>query len=107
MIYRSSLPDVFCKKGVLKNFANFTRKHLCQSLFYIKKGLWHRCFPGNFVKFLRTAFSTEHLQWLLLDLITAYSFDICFKHLGNLGFVVHPEKSVFVPYSFRILGVYN
>ena len=26
-------PAVFCKKGVLKNFANFTGKHLCWSLF--------------------------------------------------------------------------
>ena len=25
--------EVFCKKGVLKNFAKFTRKHLCQSPF--------------------------------------------------------------------------
>ena len=34
--YRSSRPEVFCKKGVLKNFAKFTRKHLCQSLFLNK-----------------------------------------------------------------------
>ena len=26
---RSSRPEVFCKKGVLRNFAKFTRKHLC------------------------------------------------------------------------------
>ena len=25
--------EVFCKKGVLKNFAKFSGKHLCQSLF--------------------------------------------------------------------------
>ena len=30
---RSSRPEVFCKKGVLKNFAKFTGKRLCQSLF--------------------------------------------------------------------------
>ena len=29
-------PEVFCKKGVLRNFAKFTGKHLCQSLFLIK-----------------------------------------------------------------------
>ena len=33
---RSSLPEVFCKKGVLKIFARFTWKHLCQSLFFNK-----------------------------------------------------------------------
>ena len=44
-------------------------KHVCQSLFFnkvagitlLKKRLWHRCFPANFVKFLRTSFFTEHL----------------------------------------------
>ena len=29
-------PEAFCKKGALKNFANFTGKHLCWSLFSIK-----------------------------------------------------------------------
>ena len=33
-----------------------------------KKRLWHRCFPVNFVKFLRTPFFIEHLWWLLLRL---------------------------------------
>ena len=30
--FKSSRPDVFCKKGVLRNFAKFTGKHLCQSV---------------------------------------------------------------------------
>ena len=30
---RSSRSEVFCKKGVPINFAKFTGKHLCQSLF--------------------------------------------------------------------------
>ena len=29
-------PEVFCKNGVLKNFAKFTGKHLYQSLFFNK-----------------------------------------------------------------------
>ena len=33
---RSSLPEVFCTKGVLRNFAKFTGKHLCQSLIFNK-----------------------------------------------------------------------
>ena len=32
---RSSRPEVFCKKGVLKNFVKFQRKHLSGSLFLI------------------------------------------------------------------------
>ena len=75
--FRSSRPGVFCKKGVLRKFAKITGKHLCQSLFFnkvaglrlatsLKKRLWHRCFPVNFAKFLRTSFFIEHLWWLLL-----------------------------------------
>ena len=32
----------------------------------LKKRLWHRCFPVNIAKYLRTPFFTEHLWWLLL-----------------------------------------
>ena len=57
---------MFCKKGVLKNFVNLTGKNLCRSLFsyaglsrsatLLKKRLRHRCFPVNFVKFIKTPF---------------------------------------------------
>ena len=68
---------MFGKKGVLRNLTKFTGKHLCQNFFFnkvaclrtatlLKKKLWHRCFPENFVKFLRTPFLTEHMCWLLL-----------------------------------------
>ena len=33
---RSSRPEVFCKKCVLRNFAKFTEKHQRQSLFFNK-----------------------------------------------------------------------
>ena len=60
-------PELFYNKNVLKNFAKFTIKHLCQSLLLnkvaglmpvtlLKKRLCHRCFPVNFTKFLRTPF---------------------------------------------------
>ena len=65
---RSSQLEVFCKKSVLRNFTKFTGKHLCQSLFLIK--LQARRFPADFVKFLRTAFYTEQLWWLVLDVST-------------------------------------
>ena len=55
----------------------FKANSVCQSLFLIKvqalgpdiKRPWHRCFPVNFAKFLRTSFLTEHLRWLLLSKI--------------------------------------
>ena len=36
LTYESSLSQMFFKIGVLKNFVNFTGKHLCWSLFLIK-----------------------------------------------------------------------
>ena len=47
------------KKAFLKNFAKFTGKDLCHN--FVKKRLWHRSFPVNFAKFLRTLFK-EHLR---------------------------------------------
>ena len=32
----SNRQEVFCKKGILRNFAKFPGKHLCQSLFFNK-----------------------------------------------------------------------
>ena len=63
-MFRSSHPKAFYRKGVLKIFAKFTGKHLCWNLFF--RRLQHRCFPVNFVKFLRTSSFTEHFRWLLL-----------------------------------------
>ena len=59
----SSCSEVFCWKGVLRNFEKFTGKHLCYSLFFnkvaglrvatlLKKRFWHRYFSVNFAKFL-------------------------------------------------------
>ena len=71
-------PELFYNKNVLKNFAKFTIKHLCQSLLLnkvaglvpvtlLKKRLCHRCFPVNFAKFLRRPFlqnTSEPINWL-------------------------------------------
>ena len=74
---RSSRPEVFCLKLVLRNFEKFTGKHTCESLFFnkvaglrpatlLKKRLWHRCFLVNFANFLRTPFSHNTSRQLLL-----------------------------------------
>ena len=43
----------------------------------LKKGFWHRCFPVNLAKFLRTPFLKEHFRWLLLllDCFIQYIYD--------------------------------
>ena len=46
---RSSRPEVFCKKAVIRNFAKFTGKHLCQSLLFIKN-CRHKASASNFIK---------------------------------------------------------
>ena len=82
--FRSSRPEMFCRKGVLKNFAKFTGNHLCQSLFFnkdlrpatlLKKRLWHRCFLVNIAKFLRAPFFTEQLRWLLLRVYVQMTYN--------------------------------
>ena len=65
------------KIRVLKSFAKLKGKHLCQSLFFgkviglrpatlLKKRLWHRRFPVNFAKLLRTPFLQNTSGRLLL-----------------------------------------
>ena len=76
---------VLCKKGVLDNFAEFTGKHLCQSLFLkslLKKRLWHRCFLVNFEKFSRALQNTSGrlLQW-----ITSYRAYANFRAVRDLN----------------------
>ena len=70
LLSRSSRPELFCKKRVLRNFVKFSGKHLWQSLFYNKvSGLK----PVIFLKretlaqaFSSKSFFVEHFWWLLL-----------------------------------------
>ena len=84
MTDRSNRPEVFCKKGILGNFAKFTGKHLCKSRLrpatLLKKRFWHRCFPVKFVKFLRTlvaafrhVYFTDIIDYYPLPFITQYN----------------------------------
>ena len=74
-IFRSSHRTCSVRKDALRNFAKFIGKHLCPSLFFNKvagpatlltKRPWHRCFPVNFAKFLRTPFIQSTSRRLLL-----------------------------------------
>ena len=76
------------KKGVLKNFAKFTEKHLYQNLFFngvaclrpailLKKKLWHRRFPVNFTRSLRTPFSQNTSRRLLMMLCISLLLTFC------------------------------
>ena len=65
---RSSSPEVFYKKAVLRNFAKLTGKHLRQSLFFgkvaglspatlLKKRLWHSYFSCEYCEICKNTFS--------------------------------------------------
>ena len=71
----------------VRNFATLTGKHLCQSLFLVKlqtsspakMRLWHRCFPVNFAKFLRTPFLQSTSGRLLLLFVILHFKDLKFR----------------------------
>ena len=78
-LWSSSRPEVFYKKGFIKNFDKFPGKHLfCGFLLNIFAGLrlatllkkrpQHWCFAVNFANFFRTPFFIEHLRWLHLSM---------------------------------------
>ena len=61
----------FLKKSVMRNFAKFTRKHVCRNLFFdkvkhcrsatsLKTRFYRRCILVSFLKFVRTPFFAEH-----------------------------------------------
>ena len=68
-------PEVFYRKSVLKNPTKFTRKHLCQRVFFnkvaglrpqasnvIKKEALTKVFSCEFCEISRNIFFTEHLR---------------------------------------------
>ena len=70
---KKQLLQVFYEKGVLKHFAKFPGKHLCQipffnkvsglrAAFLLKKRLWRRCFPVNFAEIFKKTFFIDYLQ---------------------------------------------
>ena len=54
--FQKKPPEMFCKKGVLRNFAKYTGKHLCQSLFFDKvvglQSTSKRLLPGSVILFI-------------------------------------------------------
>ena len=74
--FKKLSPGGFCKKGVLRHFAKFTGKQFRPATL-LKKSPWHRCFPVNLAKFLRTSFFTEHLRCLPLNFVKVTGKYLC------------------------------
>ena len=80
---RSSRPEVFCKKSVLRSFAKFTGKHLCQSL--------NKHFPSEwfliFDLFLSNIISLRKLNGSFHQ--TTHPLRLTSTRLKCLDFVIH------------------
>ena len=70
---RSSHPEVFLRKAVLKICSKFTGEHPCRSVISIKLqsnfieiALQHGCSPVNLLHISRTPFPRNTSEWLLL-----------------------------------------
>ena len=75
VLARSSHPEVFLRKGVLKIYSTFTAKHLCRSAIsvtllcnFIERILLHGCSPANLLHIFRTIFPKNTSRQLLLEL---------------------------------------
>ena len=126
LLFRSSSTEVFCTKSVLKNFGKIHRTIPVPESFFnkvadfrratlSKKRLWHRCFPVNFAKFLKTPFLTDHLRWLLLNqwkqlwIITkkisvrvGFIFKVCLTILGR--YVLKSYKNFLFEYNYYFIN---
>ena len=78
--FRSSHWACSLKKGVLENFSKFTGKHLCN---FIKKGLWHRCFPVNFEEILRRPILENISRRLLLSIILTVAISLYVNNIAR------------------------
>ena len=81
---RSSRPEVFDKKGVLRNFIKFTGKHLCQSLFFnrvaglrpafLSKKTLVQVFSCKFCKISKNTVLTNTSKRMILEALVKYTY---------------------------------
>ena len=93
---RSSHRRCSVRKFFLRNFAKFTGKNLCQSLYFnkaadlspatlSKQRLLHRCFPVNFAKFLRTPFlQNTSVRLLLKNFVKVIKMKPAYQHSASV-----------------------
>ena len=63
LVWEAATGEMFCKKRFPYNIRKIDmERDSNRPATLLKRRLRHRCFPGNFAKFLRTPFFTEHLR---------------------------------------------
>ena len=89
------IPEVatggFLLKKVFLEISQNSLKNTCARVSFLIESLWHRCFPGNFVKFLRTSFYIEHRWWLLLNFMKLSGENNLF-HKTNFSDTLNKER---------------
>ena len=113
-LYRSSHQRCSLKKVFIKNFTKFTGKHLCWSLFLnkvsglrtatlLKMRLQQRCFPVNFVKFLRTSFlqnTSQRLFLFVIHLTVSFCEEVLYIYSNLLLLEILTKTYNFVTFPF-------
>ena len=105
-------PEMFCKKKLLLEISPSSQENTCARVSFgtlLKRRLWHRCFPVNLAKFLRTPFlqntSTRRLQpvWNFLWTYEKY-FNNTFLEVAHLSWRLIVLSNIFcVPSDFSTL----
>ena len=114
LIFRSSRSEVFCKNKVSLEIAQSSQGNTYSRVSFLIKlqacalliqRLWHRCFPVNFAKFLRTPFLTNtsagrfcSVSWSLKNVYPVRICRIC------TYITVYPEITEIADISLRLLG---
>ena len=100
---RSSRPEVFCKKGALRNFTKFTGKHLCKSLFFNKvAGLRPVKFSCEFFKISKNTFL--HRTSLVAASVGDNNFPVGTGRKLN-DVLASSERLIYVQFTSYVYGV--
>ena len=103
-IYRSNHRRCSVKKIFLEDSQN-SQENICASLFFnkvnarrpatlLKKSLWHRCFPVNFTKFLKTPVLQSTSRRLLLHVRSTKTAP---SKISYINLKVSPLLKIFKP----------
>ena len=117
---KNSRPQMFRKKEISQNSQESTCVRISflinlqardlKPTTLLRKRVWHRCYPVNFAKFLRTSFLTEHLCWMIIiRVIQNVYFKSEVQTLGEnfLKFVCHLFSKLTLHQLFSLPCIYT
>ena len=91
IMHRSSRPDVFCKKSVLRSFAKFLGKYLSRVSFLLKKSMFYQPWTCSLYFFKNAKsevdfckFSLEKLSWNNSKFTRKHQFHVSFIKAARL-----------------------